>query len=78
MDSMKDSMDSLLGRWLPTRRTPKQIYADSMDSLLGRWLPTRRTPKQIYADRPTTTPQQRAKRRKRSKQAKLSRRANRG
>lgn len=50
---------------------------DSMDSLLGRWLPSRRTAKQIYDDRPTTTPQQRAKRRKRSKQAKLSRRANR-
>lgn len=50
---------------------------DSMGSLLGRWSPTRRTPKQIYDDRPTTTPQQRAKRRKRAKMAKLSRRANR-
>ena len=28
MDTLKDSMDSLLGRWLPSRRTAKQIYAD--------------------------------------------------
>ena len=48
-----------------------------LSGLLGRWAPTRRTPRQVYDDRPTTTPQQRARRRKRAKAAKLSRRANR-
>lgn len=48
-----------------------------LSDLLGRWTPTRRTPRQVYDDRPTTTPQQRARRRKLAKAAKLSRRANR-